>query len=345
MNSDIRISTGYPDHPKVRKLLRRLGAEGIKSHIFLLCKVGYLKTKGVLHDFDVDVIEDTAQWTGERGKFVEVLMSDDIRLLELKDGVYQIHDWEYWNPWACGSEERSDQASKAAKARWAKYRKGKANGDAPPEPEAKPPPQPRKPAKKAAAKSSTTKPPDDPPAAAGGGQLEVRDEGAKAPAKMGEKDAPPNKAADQVLQGWNKMAKRKGLKTARRLNPGRRSKINNRLKDKGWDWQGALNHLEKTLPDREKIDKKEASKTFLQGGGPAFKENGDSWTADFDFFIRGDSVDKILDGKYDPSPGGLTVMDGGMSKRNQDTLEEHQAGTNWASRKEARLRGDSPCDS
>jgi hypothetical protein len=333
VNDDIRVSTGYPDHPKTRKLLRRLGAEGVKAHIFLLCRIGNLRPKGSLEGFDPEDIEDTAQWDGEAGKFVQVL--EEIGLLDKEGDVYTIHDWDGWQPWAVGAEERKKKARAAAKARWDRWRKQNPQG----------PKRPKKPAAKRQPEEepSQAAPEKEPQGDTSKGQLVAVAEDVKVPAIIGDEEAGPG--ADRVLAGWNRIAKKKGLKTARRLSPGRRKKINARLKDKGWDWQAALAHLEKTLPDWELIESRRAKKTFLQGSGPGWGKDERQWVADFDFFIRGDSVDKILDGKYDPAPGELVVINGGMSKRNQEMMKEHEAGSDWASRKEEQLRGQSQSDS
>ena len=338
MNPDIRMSTGYPDHPKTRKLLRKLGAEGIKSHIFLLCKIGHLRPKGLLAGFEAEDIEDTAQWTGEPGAFFEALL--EVRFLDKKpDGTYEIHDWPTWNPWAFGSEERKARGQHAARSRW-----GKQNKPASPAPAAPAPPPPASPATKP--ERPRPEPRKSPPAATEevkATDLIVMDEEITSPAVVGELESP--KSADLVLASWNVVAKKKGLKTARRLSPGRRAKINIRLRDKGWEWQAALAHLEKRLPNWADVEKRQAERTFLQGGGTPFQGSETPWVADFDFFIRGDSVDKILDGKYDHRQDGLAVAEGGMSKRNQDMMEEHKQGSSWASRKEEALGGKPAIDS
>ena len=79
MNKDVRIATNYPDHPKIRKLEKRLGAEGIKSHVFLLCFVARVTPSGSLKDMDVEDIELAARWKGQSGQFVDTLV--DLRLL------------------------------------------------------------------------------------------------------------------------------------------------------------------------------------------------------------------------------------------------------------------------
>ncbi len=52
-----------------------------------------------------------------------------------------------------------------------------------------------------------------------------------------------------------------------------------RLKSSGWTWQEALQRL--------------AESEFCQGGGK------DGWRADIDWFLRPDTVARILEGKYD----------------------------------------------
>ena len=91
MNQDIRISTGYPDHPKIRKLRRILGGDGITSHVFLLCYAGKYAFDGKLKDMDVANIEEVASWRGEPGLFVRTCV--DLRLLDNDPDCYSIHSW------------------------------------------------------------------------------------------------------------------------------------------------------------------------------------------------------------------------------------------------------------
>ncbi|NJL44547.1 MAG: hypothetical protein HC945_04535, partial [Nitrosarchaeum sp.] len=55
------------------------------------------------------------------------------------------------------------------------------------------------------------------------------------------------------------------------------AKLRTRLSDSGWEWQQAL------------------AKFPLR----CFEGNPDGWRPDFDWFVRTDTVTKILEGKYD----------------------------------------------
>ena len=84
MNKDVRIGTNYPIHPKTRKLKKALGAEGVMSHIFLLCFVAQTTPSGTLKDMSPEDIAWAAQWRGDPDKFVDTLV--EVRLLD-KRGV------------------------------------------------------------------------------------------------------------------------------------------------------------------------------------------------------------------------------------------------------------------
>ena len=116
MNPDIRISTGYRDHPKIRKLRKILGGDGIASHIFLLCEAGKYAFDGKLKDMDVADIEEAASWRGEPGLFVHTCV--DLRLLDNDPECYSIHNWPKWNKWAATFPIRSAIARKNIAKRW-----------------------------------------------------------------------------------------------------------------------------------------------------------------------------------------------------------------------------------
>ena len=108
MNTDIRISVVFWRHPKTVKLERRLGIEAIKSLIILWMWVACNRPDGNLEGFDAEDIEIAAEWRGEPGVLVEVLLS--LRWLDMEDGQYKIHDWAEHNSWASEAECRSDVA-------------------------------------------------------------------------------------------------------------------------------------------------------------------------------------------------------------------------------------------
>lgn len=111
---DIRISASFPVSPKIKKLHKRLGADGPLHLIYLWIFAAQSgRTDGVLVNMDEDDIELAVNWTGEDGQFVRTLIS--LRLLNQDDsGLYYINDWEEHQPWVSGHKERSIAAKKAA---------------------------------------------------------------------------------------------------------------------------------------------------------------------------------------------------------------------------------------
>ena len=93
MNSDIRLAIGFWDHPKIVKLERRTGLEGVKSLLLLWQWVAQYRPNGYLLGTDWEDIEIASRWHGEGGKFASVL--EDLRLIDpLEEGKgYRIHDW------------------------------------------------------------------------------------------------------------------------------------------------------------------------------------------------------------------------------------------------------------
>ena len=115
---DMRLSLNFVDHPKVRKIIRRCGYEAFYGLIKLYSIAGRMYIDGLLKGFDLDDIEDLADWHGESGLFGSTLL--DVCLIDETEEGYYLHDWEEHQPWIIGSEERSEKAKKAAEARWNK---------------------------------------------------------------------------------------------------------------------------------------------------------------------------------------------------------------------------------
>lgn len=118
MNKDVRIGTCYPDHPKRKKLEKRLGAEAVVSHIDLLCYVARIIPRGVLEDMNVEDIALAAKWKGKPEEFVDTLV--ELRLLDKNSETYSIHDWLDWNQFAASAPIRSKIAKANIKKRWDK---------------------------------------------------------------------------------------------------------------------------------------------------------------------------------------------------------------------------------
>lgn len=95
MNTDIRLSTEFWDHPKTVKLERRLGLQGPKSLQILWSWAAKYHPDGRLEGEDIEAIEIAAKWPGDEGKFVETLLA--LRWLDLDGETYCLHDWREFN--------------------------------------------------------------------------------------------------------------------------------------------------------------------------------------------------------------------------------------------------------
>lgn len=125
LNSDIRISIGFLDHPKTIKLRRQLGWEGFESLLRLWCWAAQYRSDGLLSDMTDEDIEIAAQWSGEPGMLVAVLVA--LRLVDKNECSFSLHDWEEHNGWAAHAKDRSEKARKAAAAKWNKEKNATSN--------------------------------------------------------------------------------------------------------------------------------------------------------------------------------------------------------------------------
>lgn len=97
-----------PDHPKTKKLIRKCGQAGAWNLIRLFLFVAANRPDGDLAGMDDDDIEIAADWQGDEGAFVAALV--EVRFLAGELGARAIHDWADHNPWAVGSDRRTDKA-------------------------------------------------------------------------------------------------------------------------------------------------------------------------------------------------------------------------------------------
>jgi len=119
---DYRVKIGVQQHPKIVKLKRRHGAEGVLALFRLWEYTAMNCSKGVLHGLDDESVAIASNWNGGMG-WVDDLV--ELHLLDVAiDGIYSIHDWKDHNRYAYFAEERSEQAKKAIDARWNKKYKG-----------------------------------------------------------------------------------------------------------------------------------------------------------------------------------------------------------------------------
>ena len=109
MNSDIRLNSGFWQHPKTVKLIKRLGLEGVRSLQMLWCWTAVNRCSGVLTGMDADDVEVAAAWYGDAGLFVDTCLA--LRWLDMRDdGIYAVHDWREHNGYAANDDIRSDKA-------------------------------------------------------------------------------------------------------------------------------------------------------------------------------------------------------------------------------------------
>jgi len=125
MADDARISTALPQHPKTKKLRRRIGDGGCWSLVCLFLWTAANRWDGSLSDMSDEDIELAADWAGEPGAFVSALV--DVGFIDGDSGTYAIHDWQDHNPWAASRGQRQEAARAAAAARWER-RQSRRNG-------------------------------------------------------------------------------------------------------------------------------------------------------------------------------------------------------------------------
>tara|TARA_R110001592_G_scaffold4251_2_gene23825 strand:- start:2036 stop:2818 length:783 start_codon:yes stop_codon:yes gene_type:complete len=93
---------------------------------------------------------------------------------------------------------------------------------------------------------------------------------------------------DEIKDAWNALASKYDLSKIRSITAKRGSNIKARWEDPDWreNWQEALGKIPKSQ--------------FLLG-----KKPGNDWKADIDWFLKPDSVTKILEGKYDDNKSAI----------------------------------------
>jgi len=119
MNTDIRLSVGFWQHPKTKKTVKRLGLEGIRALQILWLWAAQNRPDGNLYGMDEEEIELAADWQGDDGLFFKTCTG---MWIDQSPEGYALHDWGEHNPWQAEAEARSEKARNAAKAKWSNAR-------------------------------------------------------------------------------------------------------------------------------------------------------------------------------------------------------------------------------
>ncbi len=116
MNSDIRLSVSFQNHYKRDKLRSLLGDKGIVALLDLWLKTAQIRPKGVFNGMDKKAIATSAGWKGSPEKFINALLESGFLEKDSQNNFF-LHDWEEHQGWVYHSDERSEKAKNAVRAR------------------------------------------------------------------------------------------------------------------------------------------------------------------------------------------------------------------------------------
>lgn len=116
MNAEFRITTTALNHPKIVKLKRRLGAEGVLALLTLWAWTASERPSGALTGLDEEDLAIVAGWPGDERFFITTLI--ELKLLDWDGDSFATRDLEEQNQRATSDEERSERARNAAQKRW-----------------------------------------------------------------------------------------------------------------------------------------------------------------------------------------------------------------------------------
>lgn len=128
MNTDIRISTDFPTHPKTIMLQDRLGLPAVWALVCLWIFAAKHRPDGVLRGMTPDALRIACGYAGDIQELMRVLKEPETRFLDAdtSDGWIVLHDWKEHNPWAFSSPERSAKSKIAALVKHGKHSEAEA---------------------------------------------------------------------------------------------------------------------------------------------------------------------------------------------------------------------------
>lgn len=115
---DFRVAVGWRNHPKRRKLHKRLGADAVLALLDLWEFCRESRPDGSLAGMTGEDIALAAGYDGDGDRFVDTLV--EIGLVDATADGLQIHDWATHNPYSASFTKRSEAGRAAARARWDK---------------------------------------------------------------------------------------------------------------------------------------------------------------------------------------------------------------------------------
>jgi len=93
MHTYIKIPVNFQRNPKVAKLKRKLGAEGVCALLTLWCFVAESFPSGDITGLDVSEIENAAGWSGAQGLFYTTITDPSCLWIVKSEGSISIKNW------------------------------------------------------------------------------------------------------------------------------------------------------------------------------------------------------------------------------------------------------------
>lgn len=133
MSKTINLGISFFAHPKVIRLMTLAGPGSETRLLQLWCYIAeYRPETGGFDDWTPEEVEAAADWSGEKGSFVESLLECGLlhqREIDGKKG-YFVHDWKENQPHLVKYAKVKTERKRAAKERWDKEKnRGKYKND------------------------------------------------------------------------------------------------------------------------------------------------------------------------------------------------------------------------